>query len=60
MRPKLTSYRLDLLFEKRVSARKFATTDVNVFEETSVEGTAVFEKYEEKVTDAVHRDEKFA
>ncbi|KAL5117099.1 hypothetical protein ACEQ8H_005058 [Pleosporales sp. CAS-2024a] len=48
---------LDMLFEKRVSARNFAKTKVNVFEETSVEGTTVFGKYEEKVTDAVQRNE---
>ncbi|KAH7089624.1 general substrate transporter [Paraphoma chrysanthemicola] len=47
---------LDLLFEKRVSARKFAKTEVNVFEETNVEGTAVFGKYEEKVSDAVRAE----
>jgi SP family general alpha glucoside:H+ symporter-like MFS transporter len=47
---------LDLLFEKRVSARKFAKTEVNVFEETNVEGTAVFGKYEEKVSDAVRSE----
>ncbi|KAH8712212.1 general substrate transporter [Phaeosphaeriaceae sp. PMI808] len=51
---------LDLLFEKRVSARKFATTSVNVFEETNLEGTAVFERYEEKVTDAVQRSESIS
>jgi SP family general alpha glucoside:H+ symporter-like MFS transporter len=48
---------LDLLFEKKISARNFAKTNVNVFEETNVEGTTVFGKYEEKVTDAVQRTE---
>ncbi|USP80624.1 hypothetical protein yc1106_07898 [Curvularia clavata] len=47
---------LDLLFEKKVSARKFATTHVDVFEETHVEGTAVFDKYEEKVDAAVRTE----
>ncbi|KAH4199188.1 hypothetical protein HBI73_072620 [Parastagonospora nodorum] len=51
---------LDLLFEKKVSARKFAQTTVNVFEETNVEGTTVFGKYEEKVTDAVQRTESIS
>jgi SP family general alpha glucoside:H+ symporter-like MFS transporter len=40
---------LDLLFEKRVSARKFASTSVDVFEDSqTLEGTAVFDRYEEK------------
>jgi SP family general alpha glucoside:H+ symporter-like MFS transporter len=38
---------LDLLFERGVSARKFATTKVDVFNETVDEGIA--NKYEEKV-----------
>jgi SP family general alpha glucoside:H+ symporter-like MFS transporter len=33
---------LDLLFEKRVPARKFGKTSVDVFGETNVEGTTVF------------------
>lgn len=45
---------LDMLFEKRVSARKFASTEVDVFGESALEGTRAFESYEEKV-DAVHR-----
>lgn len=40
---------LDLLFEKGVSARKFASTRVDVFEETHVEDTTTFHRYEEKV-----------
>ncbi|KAF2855052.1 sugar transporter [Plenodomus tracheiphilus IPT5] len=40
---------LDLLFEKRVSARKFASTEVDVFEGDALEGTKVFDRYEEKV-----------
>lgn len=47
---------LDMLFEKRVSARKFASTEVDVFGESALEGTRAFESYEEKV-DAVHRTE---
>ena len=47
---------LDLLFEKRISARKFASTTVDVFEKSALDGTRVFETYEEKV-DAVHRTE---
>ena len=39
---------LDLLFEKRVSARKFSSTKVDVFEASTLEGTAVFDTYEEK------------
>jgi len=50
---------LDLLFEKKISARKFATTPVDVFADTHVEGTAVFDKYEEKV-DAAVRTESIA
>jgi hypothetical protein len=51
---------LDLLFEKGIPARKFAQTKVNVFEETSVEGTTVFTQYEEKVADAVRRNESLS
>ncbi|CBX96904.1 hypothetical protein LEMA_P100350.1 [Plenodomus lingam JN3] len=40
---------LDLLFEKRVSARKFAKAEVDVFEHDTLEGTKVMERYEEKV-----------
>jgi len=40
---------LDLLFEKRVSARDFASTHVDVFEADALEGTDVFDKYEEKI-----------
>jgi len=40
---------LDLLFEKRVSARDFASTQVDVFEADALEGTDVFDKYEEKI-----------
>ncbi|KAF2633329.1 maltose permease MAL61 [Macroventuria anomochaeta] len=47
---------LDLLFEKRISARKFASTKVDVFEKSTLDGTRVFETYEEKV-DAVRRTE---
>lgn len=47
---------LDLLFEKGVSARKFATTDIDVFGETHVEDTATFHHYEEKM-EAVQRRE---
>lgn len=45
---------LDVLFEQKVSARKFSSTNVDVFEGHSLEGTKVFERYEEKA-DIVHR-----
>ncbi|KAK1750515.1 alpha-glucosides permease MPH3 [Echria macrotheca] len=45
---------LDLLFEKGVSARKFATTEVNVFEENV--NSDVLESYEKRM--AVSRSEK--
>lgn len=38
---------LDILFERRISARKFTKTKVDAFEET-VEGGAI-QEYEEKV-----------
>ena len=41
---------LDLLFEKKVSARNFAKTEVDVFEASTLEGTAVFDNYEEEET----------
>jgi SP family general alpha glucoside:H+ symporter-like MFS transporter len=47
---------LDLLFEKRISARKFASTSVDVFEDSHVEGTAAFDRYEEKVDSAVRTE----
>ena len=47
---------LDLLFEKRVPARQFAKTEVDVFERSTLEGTTVFERYEEK-TEEAHRRE---
>ncbi len=40
---------LDLLFEKGVSARKFASTHVDVFEE-NVDGT-IFDKYQRQIDD---------
>jgi SP family general alpha glucoside:H+ symporter-like MFS transporter len=43
---------LDMLFEKRIPARKFASTQVDVFGENALEGTHVFEHYEEKVDSA--------
>lgn len=46
---------LDLLFEKGVSARKFAKTHVDVFEETTVEEAGVMEQYERKMSN-VKRD----
>jgi SP family general alpha glucoside:H+ symporter-like MFS transporter len=46
---------LDMLFEKGVSARKFATTKIDVFEEAHVEDTATFHRYEdEKVAYQAH------
>lgn len=47
---------LDLLFERGVSARKFAKTKVDVFEE-NVEGSGVVEQYERKVSNAaIHKE----
>lgn len=43
---------LDLLFERRVSARSFATTHVDVFDETA-EGD-VMEKYQQKTPEKMH------
>jgi SP family general alpha glucoside:H+ symporter-like MFS transporter len=52
---------LDLLFEMRVSARKFANTSVDVFEDNqTLEGTAVFDRYEEKEGVAAVRTESIA
>ncbi|KAF2266117.1 sugar transporter [Lojkania enalia] len=50
---------LDLLFEKGVSARKFASTDVNVFAER-VEDTTAFQRYEEAVEYGEQRRERFS
>ena len=47
---------LDLLFEKRISARKFASTSVDVFEDSHIQGTAAFDRYEEKVDAAVRTE----
>jgi SP family general alpha glucoside:H+ symporter-like MFS transporter len=48
---------LDLLFEKKISARKFAKTQVDVFEDSqTLEGTAVFDRYEEKEGVAVRTE----
>jgi SP family general alpha glucoside:H+ symporter-like MFS transporter len=46
---------LDLLFEKRIPARKFKQTQVDVFAE-EIEDMAAFRGYEEKV-EAMHRRE---
>lgn len=46
---------LDMLFERRVSARKFATTDVDVFDETVEEN--VMNQYE-TIVDAKTSAEK--
>lgn len=41
---------LDVLFERKISARKFATTEVDVFENhQNLEGTDAFGEYEKKV-----------
>jgi SP family general alpha glucoside:H+ symporter-like MFS transporter len=45
---------LDLLFEKKISARNFASTRIDVFDGTSVEGTSVFSKYEHEIGDVAH------
>lgn len=47
---------LDLLFEKKVSARKFASTQVNVFDETDVHG-GVLDQAEHKLSISVAHDE---
>jgi SP family general alpha glucoside:H+ symporter-like MFS transporter len=47
---------LDLLFEQGVSARKFATTNVDVFDET-VEGSVIAE-YERKQSVVYAENEK--
>ncbi|KAF2274245.1 putative MFS alpha-glucoside transporter [Westerdykella ornata] len=46
---------LDMLFEKGVSARKFASTRIDVFEESSVEDTATFHRYEDVAHVGVER-----
>ncbi|KAI9642695.1 hypothetical protein NHQ30_008426 [Ciborinia camelliae] len=53
---------LDLLFEKGVSARKFASTKVNVFDDAvSVDSTSVVKNYDEKVmTGALEKDVEVA
>jgi SP family general alpha glucoside:H+ symporter-like MFS transporter len=45
-----------LLFEKRISARKFASTAVDVFEDSHIQGTAAFDRYEEKIDAAVRTE----
>lgn len=47
---------LDLLFERKVSARQFAKTEVDVFGEHVV-GEEVFQKYERKLSTAHHEKE---
>lgn len=51
---------LDLLFARGVSARKFATTNIDVFDEQTVhetvEGTGTLRNYEEKRGSIVHGD----
>lgn len=39
---------LDLLFERKVSARKFASTEVDVFDETLSDGSSLTEKVESR------------
>ena len=49
---------LDLLFEKRISARNFAKTKVDVFDE-SVQDGALMSQYERKMSHAAsHEEEK--
>lgn len=50
---------LDLLFERKISARNFAKTKVDVFGE-HVGGEQVMQQYEEKMSNAVSHDEKTA
>jgi len=47
---------LDLLFERNVSARKFASTNVDVFEEEVK--PEVVEQYEEQILEKPHGDAK--
>lgn len=49
---------LDLLFERGISARKFASTKVDVFDDdVSVESTSAVKNYDEKVVvGAVEKD----
>ncbi|KAE9373635.1 maltose permease MAL61 [Stipitochalara longipes BDJ] len=49
---------LDLLFERGVSARKFATTEVDVFEDEVGLNQEVVGQYEEKREGSVRHDEK--
>jgi MFS transporter, SP family, general alpha glucoside:H+ symporter len=49
---------LDLLFERGVSARKFASTNVDVFEEEVGLNKDVVDRYEEKLEGNVRHDEK--
>ena len=41
---------LDVMFERRISARKFKRTEVDAFEATKVEG-GVLREYEDKIQD---------
>lgn len=47
---------MDLLFKRGVSARQFASTKVDVFEE-NVEGGGVMSQYEEKMGASDSQDE---
>jgi SP family general alpha glucoside:H+ symporter-like MFS transporter len=49
---------LDLLFEKGVSARKFASTVIDVFDEKNISDTVVFKEYEG--VEKRHREERKA
>jgi SP family general alpha glucoside:H+ symporter-like MFS transporter len=49
---------LDLLFERGVSARKFASTDVDVFEDEVILDGDVVGRYEEKLDASARHDEQ--
>ena len=49
---------LDLLFERGVSARKFASTDVDVFEDEVGLNKEVVDRYEEKLDASARHDER--
>jgi SP family general alpha glucoside:H+ symporter-like MFS transporter len=49
---------LDMLFEKGVSARKFASTKIDVFEGTNVESTDTLHRYESKIEHEQKMSEK--
>jgi MFS transporter, SP family, general alpha glucoside:H+ symporter len=49
---------LDLLFERKVSARNFASTDVDVFDETVESGK--IEKYQHDIVEKMEHDKELS